>query len=104
MINVRTIRKIQENGGMTLKLGKPIRYKSGWQVAFEGVICKTPEEASKAIRDFGGNCGLWRENGLIYVDRCKRVQTKREALAIGRAHNQISVYGWAGDKLAYCAE
>lgn len=104
MINVRTIRKIQENGGMTLKLGKPIRYKSGWQVAFEGVICKTPEEASRAVRAFGGNCGLWRENGLIYVDRCKRVQTKREALEIGRAHNQISVYGWAGDKLAYCAE
>lgn len=104
MINVRTIRKIQENGGMTLKLGKPICYKSGWQVAFEGVICKTPEEASRAVRAFGGNCGLWRENGLIYVDRCKRVQTKREALEIGRAHNQISVYGWAGDKLAYCAE
>lgn len=28
MINVRTIRKIQENGGMTLKLGRPIRYKA----------------------------------------------------------------------------
>ena len=37
MINIRTLRKITNNGGLTLKAGKPITYKSGWQVATEGV-------------------------------------------------------------------
>lgn len=102
MINVRTIRKIQENGGMTLKLGKPIRYKSGWQVAFEGVECRTPEEASRAVRDFGGNCGIWLdENGVYYVDRCKRISTKKEAMELGRTHNQISIFGWRKENLVF---
>ena len=102
MINVRTIRKIQENGGMTLKLGKPIRYKSGWQVAFEGVECRTPEEASRAVRDFGGNCGIWLdENGIYYVDRCKRISTKKEAMELGRTHNQISIFGWRKENLVF---
>ena len=30
------------------------------------------------------------------------VNTKREALAIGKAHNQISVLGWHNMTLAYC--
>lgn len=102
MINVRTIRKIQENGGMTLKLGKPIRYKSGWQVAFEGVECRTPEEASRAVRDFGGNCGIWLdENGIYYVDRCKRISTKKEAMKLGRTYNQISIFGWRKENLVF---
>ena len=36
MINIRTLKKITNNGGLTLKNGKPITYKSGWQVATEG--------------------------------------------------------------------
>ena len=37
MINIRTLRKITNNGGLTLKNGRPITYKSGWQVATEGM-------------------------------------------------------------------
>mgnify|MGYP007050568903 CR=1 FL=1 len=48
MINIRTIRKLTENDGLTLKNGKPIQYKTGWQVATEGVECRTAEEAIKA--------------------------------------------------------
>ena len=29
-INIRTIRNISENGGLTLKNGKALTYKSGW--------------------------------------------------------------------------
>lgn len=29
MINIRTIRKLTENDGLTLKNGKPITYKTG---------------------------------------------------------------------------
>ena len=102
MINVRTIRKLVEDDGLTLKQGKVVRHKSGWQVATEGVECKNPEEAIKAVRAYEGNCGVWLEKGVYYVDKCKRISTKKEALAVGRAHNQISIYGWRTGKLAYC--
>lgn len=73
MINIRTIRKLAENDGLTLKNGKIIRYKTGWQVATEGVICHTPQDAIKAIKAYGGNCGVWLENGIYYVDKLHRV-------------------------------
>lgn len=102
MINVRTIRKIQNNGGLTLKGGKIITYKSGWQVADFGYEVATPEEVSRLIRQLGGNCGIWYCDGIYYVDHSFRVNTKREALEIGKAHNQISVLCWRTMGLAYC--
>lgn len=102
MINIRTLRKITNNGGLTLKAGKPITYKSGWQVATEGVETTDIHEAMKMIKAFGGNCGIWLENGIYYIDKSKRVNTKREAMEIGRACNQISVLKWSNMSLAYC--
>ena len=63
MINIRTIKKLTNNDGITLKGGKIIEYKTGWQVAVYGV---------------------------------------KEALKIGREHNQISIFGWTRKNLAYC--
>lgn len=102
MINVRTIRRLANNDGLTLKNGKLITYKSGWQVADHGIEVKSAEEAIKAVRAMGGNCGVWLENGIYYVDHSFRVNTKREALEIGKAHNQISVLNWRTMGLAYC--
>ena len=31
MINVRTIRNLTNNDGLTLRAGRVIRYKTGWQ-------------------------------------------------------------------------
>lgn len=102
MINIRTIKKLAENDGLTLKAGKPITYKSGWQVATEGIEAKTPREAINAVKAYGGNCGVWYSEGVYYIDKSHRVNTKREALNIGRQHNQISVLGWHNMSLAYC--
>ena len=44
MINIRSILKLRNNDGLTLKAGKPITYKSGWQVATEGVECRPQEK------------------------------------------------------------
>ena len=103
MINIRTIRKLANNDGLTLKNGKPITYKSGWQVADHGIEAKSAEEAIKAVRRMGGNCGIWLENGIYYIDKSHRVNTKREALKIGRECNQISVLCWKNMGLVYCA-
>ena len=102
MINIRTIRKLQEDGGLTLKKGKAIVYKSGWQVADYGVECTTAEEAIKVVREYKGDCGIWFSGGIYYIDHSFRVNTKREAMEIGRAHNQISVLKWSNMTLAYC--
>ena len=102
MINVRTIRKLMNNDGLTLKNGKIITYKSGWQVADYGIEAKSAEEAIKAVRQMGGNCGIWFADGIYYIDHSFRVNTKHEAMEIGRANNQISVLCWRTMGLAYC--
>ena len=102
MINIRSIKKLANNDGLTLKKGKIVTYKSGWQVATHGVEVKTAREAIEAVKQFKGNCGVWFADGIYYVDFSFRVNTKHEAITIGREHNQISIFGWARKNLAYC--
>lgn len=102
MINIRTLRNIKNNGGLTLKNGKAITYKTGWQVATEGVQTTNINEVRGLIKKYNGNCGLWLENGVWYVDKSHRVNTKKEALRIGKECNQISVLKWSDMSLAYC--
>lgn len=102
MINIRSIQKLRENDGLTLKAGKPITYKTGWQVATEGIETTNAREAIKAVKAYGSTCGVWFSGGIYYIDKSRRVNTKREALKIGKAHNQISVLGWRKMSLAYC--
>ena len=102
MINIRTIKALKENDGLTLKAGKKITYKTGWQVATEGKECRTAEEAIKAVKEYKGDCGVWYSEGIYYIDKSHRENTKREALRVGKEHQQISIYGWKGNCLAYC--
>lgn len=102
MINIRTINKLKNNEGLTLKKGKKIQYKTGWQVAIEGIECNDAKTAMKAIKNYEGNCGVWFYNGIYYIDKSFRVNTKHKALAIGKENNQISVYNWKNNTLAFC--
>ena len=102
MINIRTLKRLTNNDGLTLKNGKCIMYKSGWQVATEGKETTDIREAMKMIKEYNGNCGVWFSEGIYYIDKSHRVNTKREAMEIGRACNQISVLKWANMSLAYC--
>lgn len=103
MINIRSILKLPNNGGLTLKGGKPITYKTGYQVATEGIECHTAREAINAVKTYKGNCGIWYSEGIYYIDKSHRVDTKKKALEVGRAHNQISVLRWRDMGLVYCA-
>ena len=102
MINIRTLKKLNNNDGLTLKNGKIITYKSGWQVATEGIETTDIVEAMKAVKAYSGNCGIWFSEGIWYIDKSRRVSTKREALELGRACNQISILKWATMGLVYC--
>ena len=67
---------------------------------------KTPSDmlikAMEIIKAYGGNCGIWFSNGIYYIDKSHRVNTKKLALQIGRECNQISILKWANMSLAYC--
>ena len=102
MINIRTLKKLANNDGLTLKNGKLITYKTGYQVATEWLETADIQEAMKMIRNYNGNCGVWFSEGIYYIDKSHRVSTKREALEIGRRCNQISVLKWATMGLVYC--
>ena len=77
---VAMLMALADNDGKTFKAGKPVVYKSGWQVATEGVECRTPEEAMKAIKKYNGNCGVWLENGIYYIDTGKAVADANDSL------------------------
>ena len=102
MINIVTIRNLKENEGLTLKNGKRIRYKTGYQVATEGIETTSPREAINAVKAYKGDCGVWFSEGIYYIDKSHRVTTKREALAVGRECNQISVLCLKNMGLFYC--
>ena len=102
MINIRSIKNLKNNDGLTLKNGQRVTYKTGWQVATEGIETTDAREAINAVKAYAGNCGVWYSDGVYYIDKSKRVNTKREALTIGKQHNQISVLGWHNMTLAYC--
>ena len=95
------IKSLQDNDGFTVKNGKIIRYKSGWQVGIIGIECTRPDNVLRAMEK-PGNYGVWFSNGIYYLDKCKRVNTKKEALEIGRKYHQQSVYNWKNGKLAWC--
>lgn len=102
MINIRTLKKLQENDGLTLKNGKKIFYKTGYQVATEGIVTKSIAEAMQAIKSYQGNCGVWYSQGFYYIDKSKRITTKQQALKVGREHQQISILKWSNMSLIYC--
>lgn len=102
MINIRTLRKLTDNDGLTLKKGKPVTYKTGYQVATEGLETTDQREAMAMIKAYGGDCGIWYSEGIYYIDKSHRVNTKKEALAVGRACNQISILRWSDMGLIYC--
>ena len=107
-INVRTIAKLANNEGLTLRNGKIVEYKTGWQVGIQGIEVKTPEEVSIILHNgLGrkGNIGIWYSEGIYYIDISKRITTKQDALKVGKLMNQQSIYGWRPRKagqLVWC--
>lgn len=102
MIAITRLTSLKNNDGLTLKNGEIITYKSGWQVATEGMQTTSPKVAMIMIKLYKGNCGIWFSDGIYYIDKSHRVSTKKEAMEIGRACNQISVLNWRNMSLAYC--
>lgn len=94
--------ELRDGDGLTLRAGRKISYKTGWQVADVGFETSSASEAARKIVEMGGNCGVWYSNGIYYIDHSFWVKTKRDALRIGREHKQISILKWSNMSLVYC--
>ena len=55
MINIRTIKGLKNDDGLTLKKGKRIAYKTGYQVATEGIETTDAREAINAVKAYKGD-------------------------------------------------
>lgn len=99
---MQMLRKLKENDGATLKAGKLVSYKTGYQVATEGMECTTVQAAAAAIAAYNGTCGVWYSGGIYYIDKSHREKTLRDALRIGRECKQISILRWRDMELIYC--
>lgn len=103
-INVRTIRNLKDGEGLTLKNGRIVTYKTGWQVAYAGVECATPEEAMEKVREYTrvlpkGVCvGVWFSGDIYYIDFSLHIIDKKVAMEMGTKFNQQSIYCWYNRK------
>jgi uncharacterized protein YecA (UPF0149 family) len=90
--------QIASNGGATVKKGKMVSYKRGYQVAVNSVEKKF--EALNEAMDYFKNqkldsIGLWLDGGVWYMDtNTKRFTTKREALKIAKENKQLAIWDW----------
>jgi acetyl esterase/lipase len=57
MLNL--LKALKNNDGVTMKNGKVITYKTGYQVADRGVECSTVEEAAEAVAYARANARAW---------------------------------------------
>lgn len=94
MITLATLENMTNNDGMTLKGYRAKNYKSGYQVGLYGKETASAAEAMDFIVEYKGNCGVWFSDGIYYIDYSVRIPTKKEALRIGKEHNQQSILRW----------
>lgn len=112
MENNKLINYIKENGGATLDgEGKHVQLKKGFVVSLHGmeyttkdeeeVINKVEQYKKLVANNVGLYVGLWLEGNLYYIDISIIVDDKREALEIGKANKQKSVYDIENDSYLY---
>lgn len=102
-----TLKAIKQNGGATLnQQGLAVSYKTGYQVSERDVailpVYKLTLKFIKSLMAPNKFVGVWIENGKAYVDISERIATKQRALEVGKERNQISIYDWKNNNVAYC--
>ena len=92
---------LKNNDGMTLRNGKPITYKTGYQVGLSGIETSDLNKAKEAVQAYNGNCGIWFSDGIYYIDNSVHISSKHAAVDTGKACKQISILKWSDMSLIY---
>lgn len=104
------LKDIKANNGATLnKQGESLSYNSGYQVSVRDLeIIPAYKLRKRHLIDMlnrlpiGANLGVWINQGKAYIDHSVRFTNKRQALEYGKAHNQISIWGWKASEAIAC--
>lgn len=97
MINIRTIRKMQDGDTLNIKNGKIKRYKGGYQINTCTIPFNTPEETifwARVQNKVSGNCSIQFKNGKYYLSDTKHAYTKPQAKELAEKYNRSIVYEW----------
>lgn len=103
------LKEIKLNAGATLdKQGNPLVYAKGYQVSEQDLeIIPAYKLRKKHLIDIlnslpMGKClGVWIDGGKAYIDCSEYVSTKKQALRLGKARKQLSIWNWkAGEAIA----
>lgn len=111
-MKLQTLKNIINNRGATLSQnGKAVNFKKGYQVSKKDCYTLDINNTDKVLTAINNTlkiitknefCGLWIENGLIYIDISIKINTLEKALKIGKELNQISIFDWATKNCIYC--
>ena len=103
------LKDVKLNNGATLdKQGNPMQYARGYQVSEKDLEIIPAYRLTKKhliamlneLAD-GKYLGVWIDGGKAYIDCSEYVSTKKQALRLGKARKQISVWNWkAGEAIA----
>jgi hypothetical protein len=104
------LKDVKANKGATLnKQGESLNYNNGYQVSVKDLeIIPAYRLTKKHLLDMlknlpvGANLGVWIDNGKAYIDHSVKFNNKRQALAYGKAHNQISIWNWKASEAIAC--
>ena len=99
--------KAMQYGGLTINSkSMPVTYKRGYQVSVRDCYKLRVENAQKIVNAIdsvlarikkGQFCGLWIDEGYIYIDISVRIADRLDAVIIGERLNQKSIYDWKND-------
>ena len=97
--------QIALNGGATIKRGKIVSYKKGFQVAVNSTEQKF-QALSEAIDYLKAqkleSVGLWLDKGIWYMDtNTKRFTSKRKALKVAQQSQQLAIWDWKNGASIY---
>lgn len=90
-----TLKQIINNGGGNLKAWQPVNYSSGYMVAIEdGTIIdiKDIDSIINYIDSVNGSCGLWVNDGKLYIDISINIESLDEALKIAIEKNELAIF------------
>ena len=104
------LKDIKANNGATLnKQGESLNYANGYQVSVKDLeiipayrLTKKHLLATLKTLPVGANLGVWIDNNKAYIDYSVKFNNKRQALAYGKAHNQISIWSWKASEAIAC--
>ena len=105
-----TLKQVKANGGLTIDtMGRVVEYRKGYQVSKEDLAVVPVYKVRKfmlleilnMLRD-DEFLGLWIYEGKMYIDCSEHINTKREALKLGKAREQKTIWNWKASEAIAC--